>query len=150
EHERLALYAAAYPAEAQTFVERCRELREAAFHVLDALAHQRAAPDASARAVDAFLARGRYAIAPALVAAALTWQHDSPFDHALDPVLDSLVRLLSTTERSHLRMCQADDCGWLFLDTSRTHQRRWCSMRGCGARAKARRHYRRHVTTASA
>jgi len=32
---------------------------------------------------------------------------------------------------------------WLFIDRSRTHRRRWCSMQTCGNRHKARRHYQR-------
>jgi predicted RNA-binding Zn ribbon-like protein len=34
-------------------------------------------------------------------------------------------------------------CAWLFLDTSRNHSRRFCSMKDCGNRAKQRRHYQR-------
>ena len=37
----------------------------------------------------------------------------------------------------------AGRCAWLFLDTSRNHSRRFCSMRDCGNRAKQRRHYHR-------
>jgi len=36
-------------------------------------------------------------------------------------------------------MCAADDCAWVFLDTSKNHSRRWCDMKACGNRAKARR-----------
>jgi predicted RNA-binding Zn ribbon-like protein len=32
------------------------------------------------------------------------------------------------------------ECRWLFLDESRNRSRRWCSMNGCGARAKMRRY----------
>jgi predicted RNA-binding Zn ribbon-like protein len=35
-------------------------------------------------------------------------------------------------------------CGWLFVDESRRRNRKWCDMRDCGNREKARRHYRRH------
>lgn len=34
-------------------------------------------------------------------------------------------------------------CAWLFLDTTRNHSRRFCSMKDCGNRAKQRRHYQR-------
>jgi predicted RNA-binding Zn ribbon-like protein len=39
------------------------------------------------------------------------------------------------------RIGECPSCGWLFLDTSRNGQRRWCSMAVCGAREKAQRHY---------
>ncbi|MEM7523948.1 MAG: CGNR zinc finger domain-containing protein, partial [Pseudomonadota bacterium] len=38
-----------------------------------------------------------------------------------------------------LKMCKADNCGWFFLDQSRTKRRVWCCMETCGNRAKARR-----------
>src|SRR5438128_325072 len=34
-------------------------------------------------------------------------------------------------------------CAWLFLDSTRNHSRRYCSMTECGNRAKQRRHYQR-------
>jgi len=40
-----------------------------------------------------------------------------------------------------VRVCASDTCGWLFLDTSKNHTRRWCDMKSCGNRAKARKYY---------
>lgn len=48
-------------------------------------------------------------------------------------------RLLTSSAMSHVRMCQSDTCRWLFLDTSKNHTRRWCDMKVCGNRVKARR-----------
>jgi predicted RNA-binding Zn ribbon-like protein len=42
-----------------------------------------------------------------------------------------------------LRVCAADDCGIRFVDRSPARNRQWCSMRRCGNRTKARRHYSR-------
>jgi len=64
-------------------------------------------------------------------------------DRMLWPVVHDAVRLLTSSKRSRVRKCMDDRCGWLFLDTSRNRSRRWCSMKDCGNRAKARRHYRR-------
>ncbi|HEV2391667.1 MAG TPA: CGNR zinc finger domain-containing protein [Verrucomicrobiae bacterium] len=44
-----------------------------------------------------------------------------------------------------MRLCQGDTCGWLFVDSSKNHSRRWCDMRDCGNRAKARRHRAKSV-----
>ena len=38
-----------------------------------------------------------------------------------------------------LRCCASETCRWLFLDTSKNHTRRWCDMKLCGNRMKARR-----------
>lgn len=42
-----------------------------------------------------------------------------------------------------LRICAADGCGIRFVDRSPSGNRQWCSMRRCGNRVKARRHYAR-------
>jgi predicted RNA-binding Zn ribbon-like protein len=43
-----------------------------------------------------------------------------------------------------IRQCGGPGCGWLFLDRTRSHTRRWCSSSDCGNRDRARRHYARH------
>lgn len=52
--------------------------------------------------------------------------------------------LMLSTDMKHLRACEAETCRWLFLDTSRNHTRRWCKMKVCGNRMKARRYQVRH------
>jgi predicted RNA-binding Zn ribbon-like protein len=47
------------------------------------------------------------------------------------------------TGKDLLRVCAADDCGIRFVDRSPARNRQWCSMRRCGNRTKARRHYAR-------
>jgi predicted RNA-binding Zn ribbon-like protein len=59
------------------------------------------------------------------------------------PVLQSAAELLTSDEIHQVRECNSDRCTWLFVDRSRTHRRRWCDMKTCGNRAKARRHYQR-------
>ena len=80
-------------------------------------------------------------------ACALGWpEDDASLDRMLWPVARSASDILTTGLASRVRLCEAtatDGCGWLFLDETRNRSRRWCSMRDCGNRAKARRHYRR-------
>ncbi len=73
------------------------------------------------------------------------WRDDAlPLDRPLWSVLDAAAGLLiSPGTLSRLRHCAGDRCDWLFIDNSRNHSRRWCSMSGCGNRAKARRSYAR-------
>jgi predicted RNA-binding Zn ribbon-like protein len=42
-----------------------------------------------------------------------------------------------------IRRCAGHGCVLHFYDASRGGRRQWCSMAGCGNRAKARRHYER-------
>lgn len=65
------------------------------------------------------------------------------FDRALWPIAHSAADLLTSDRLKKVRMCEARTCAWLFLDESRNHSRRWCDMKVCGNRQKARRHYQR-------
>ena len=67
-------------------------------------------------------------------------------DRILWPVAESAAELLTSDARAAIRECQAPDCEWLFLDHSRNRSRRWCDMKSCGNRQKARRHYQRAHT----
>ncbi len=74
------------------------------------------------------------------------WDEDSDaLTKVLWPVAKAAVDLL--TEEGHmlerLHQCAASDCGWLFIDMSKNHSRRWCDMSNCGNRAKARRFHER-------
>jgi predicted RNA-binding Zn ribbon-like protein len=52
--------------------------------------------------------------------------------------------LLLTSEAERVRECGDPTCRWLFLDISKNHTRRWCDMKTCGNRMKARRHHARY------
>ena len=51
----------------------------------------------------------------------------------------SAAELMTSAALDRLRACRSETCRWLFLDTSRNHTRRWCDMKICGNRMKARR-----------
>lgn len=59
---------------------------------------------------------------------------------ALGTVARDAVRLFGPDADGRIRECSADDCGLVYLDTSRSGNRRWCSMQRCGNRAKVRAH----------
>jgi predicted RNA-binding Zn ribbon-like protein len=60
------------------------------------------------------------------------------------PVSWSAAELLTHGPLDRIRECPGQgNCGWLFLDVSKNASRRWCDMRVCGNRAKARRHHAR-------
>lgn len=59
---------------------------------------------------------------------------------ALGTVARDAVRLFGPDADGRIRECSADDCRLVYLDTSRSGNRRWCSMQRCGNRAKVRAH----------
>ena len=48
---------------------------------------------------------------------------------------DAIV-LFGSEMSERIRQCEGETCALLFLDTSRSGDRRWCSMAGCGNKAK--------------
>jgi predicted RNA-binding Zn ribbon-like protein len=61
----------------------------------------------------------------------------------LVPIAESAAWLLEHGDPSLVRRCEGSSCVLLFYDTTRNRSRRWCSMDGCGSRAKAAAYYRR-------
>jgi predicted RNA-binding Zn ribbon-like protein len=54
-----------------------------------------------------------------------------------------LARMMTTPKAARFHRCEDQPCGRVFLDTSRQHNRRWCSAADCGNRNRARMHYAR-------
>jgi predicted RNA-binding Zn ribbon-like protein len=59
---------------------------------------------------------------------------------ALGTIARDAVRLFRAEAGGRIRECSAADCDLVYLDTSRSGNRRWCSMQRCGNRAKVRAH----------
>lgn len=56
----------------------------------------------------------------------------------------SAVDLMTSENYKWVGQCADEDgCGWLFVDTSKNHSRRWCDINDCGNRAKQRRYQKR-------
>jgi predicted RNA-binding Zn ribbon-like protein len=65
-------------------------------------------------------------------------------DLILWPIARQASQLLTSDTATRVRECEDDrGCGYLFIDQTKNHSRRWCSMESCGNRAKAKRHYSR-------
>jgi len=73
------------------------------------------------------------------------WKRDKDemIMYTLWPIAQSAADLLTSDRLKKVRECEAPTCAWLFLDESRNHSRRWCDMKVCGNREKAKRHYER-------
>jgi predicted RNA-binding Zn ribbon-like protein len=70
--------------------------------------------------------------------------NEETVDPILWPITLSIIKLLTSEDRKRLGQCADEQgCGWIFLDQSKNHSRRWCDIRDCGNRAKQRRHYQK-------
>ena len=146
EAESLLAEAARRPGEAAAALLRAVQLREVIYRIFSALARDRALQQSDLAAFNAELsaALAHSAITLADEGFAWIWEGDEgALDRLLWPVVRDAVDLMTSAELSRVGQCADDQCGWLFLDLSRNRSRRWCSMKDCGNRAKARRHYRR-------
>jgi predicted RNA-binding Zn ribbon-like protein len=134
-----------HPAEAARVLDRIVALREAIYHIFLAVAAG-TSPSADDQAtLNAELSRSLSKSRLVWNTANFDWGRrgeDGDLDQVLWWVLRSTTNLLTSEDIQRVGVC-ADDrgCGWLFYDTSRNRTRQWCSMRGCGNRAKAKRHY---------
>ncbi len=146
EARHLLVEAAQHPAEAAATLEAAIRFREALYRIfLAALADEPPPPDD----LGIFNAARAQALAHSEIvatAAGFAW-HWIAENHDLDwilwPVALSAAELLLSPDLKEVKECGGPGCGWLFLDTSKNHTRRWCTMEGCGNRAKARTHYHR-------
>ncbi|AGZ40040.1 CGNR zinc finger domain-containing protein [Actinoplanes friuliensis] len=69
-----------------------------------------------------------------------TWQRPVRADQLATLFARDAVTTLTPPTATRVRMCAADNCALIYLDTSRPGNRRWCSMERCGNRAKVRSH----------
>jgi predicted RNA-binding Zn ribbon-like protein len=68
------------------------------------------------------------------------WQ--SP-DALLFPVARAMADLICEDDFTQVKACQGHNCTLMFVDRTRGHARRWCSMAVCGNRAKQAAHRER-------
>jgi predicted RNA-binding Zn ribbon-like protein len=64
-------------------------------------------------------------------------------DSLLSPIAEELAKFITAVDFRNLKACQGKKCTLLFLDQTRGHGRRWCSMGVCGNRAKQEAHVER-------
>jgi predicted RNA-binding Zn ribbon-like protein len=144
--QRLLKKAAHRPEDATAVLERAIVLREAIYRIFSAISHGRPPQAADLATFNAELSRALAQSRIVSTTEGFAWDWagtEGALDRMLWPVLHDVAGLLTSAELDRVGQCADDRCGWLFLDTSRNRSRRWCSMEGCGNRAKVRRHYKR-------
>ena len=67
----------------------------------------------------------------------------------LGGVLAELVRLSDGGRLERVKICDSDECRWVFYDRSKPGNRRWCSSDRCGNREKTRTYRKRQRSGAA-
>lgn len=147
--ERLSILARESPGNAQLAVRHAIQVRDAIYDIFSAVAQRRGI---SSTALATLNQAARSASEHAQVVHTnrhFAWEWELPECHLesiLWPVARTAAELLTSEELAYVRQCASVTCAWLFVDKTKNHRRRWCDMKTCGNRYKARRYYQRQKT----
>jgi predicted RNA-binding Zn ribbon-like protein len=143
ERGRLGRAAEARPSEVVRVLAHALDLREVIYRIFSAVGRDEEPAESDVQALNTFLPDANQWRGIVRVGTDYEWgwleSPDCPLDRVLWPIIYSAAQLLTSSGLGRIKLCRADDCGWLFVDSSRNRSRRWCDMSDCGNRAKARR-----------
>jgi predicted RNA-binding Zn ribbon-like protein len=132
--------AAEAPETAAELLARTRELRNVIHVVMQSVAGRTEPPEAALATLNAFLAESQ--VHGQIVRSNGDYEvRFRPEDDMALPIwrlTDSAAHLLLSPDRDNVRECPGHECGWLFLDVTKNHSRRWCDSADCGNKARVR------------
>lgn len=111
-------------------------LRESVYRIFAAIAAGKAPRSKDLQALQEVYAEAQQHATPVLTDDRLEWTWREPsLAYPAWRIAGDAIELLRSDRLQRVKACQPT-CGWLFLDTTKNHSRRWCSMRECGFEAK--------------
>jgi predicted RNA-binding Zn ribbon-like protein len=131
-------------------LRRAINLREAMYAVFSALLNRQTVPAVAMDTLNAYIQDAALHSRLVQREERCEWRFDdmgSALDAMLWPIARAAADLLASSDLALVRTCSSPTCQWFFLDTSKNHHRRWCSMKQCGNRAKVRKFYAKKKTT---
>ena len=144
--DQLKQLASETPGNAQSVLRAATQLRDAIYDIFAAVAHHHGIPSTAVATLNKAVQRAFEHAQIAHRNRHFVWEWVLP-ERSLEamtwPVARAAADLLTSEDLGLVRQCAADDCAWLFMDTTKNHRRRWCDMKTCGNRSKARRYYQR-------
>lgn len=140
------------PVQAQHVYEQAIQLREAIYRIFSHRYAGTPVPEQDLRLLTAFVREAMEHLVLVPSESGFVWSWSTQAGGAkliLWSVARAAAELLTSEHVERVRECEDDHgCGYLFIDQTKNHSRRWCSMESCGNRAKARRHYARAQSAA--
>jgi predicted RNA-binding Zn ribbon-like protein len=121
-------------------LEAARALREAIYHAALARRDERVPASKDRELINAWATLPP--LVPQLSQDGRTCSRTAhqPIKAILAMVARDAIELFASSEVERLKVCAQPACASLFLDASRSHLRRWCSMNTCGNKAKKTTH----------
>ena len=147
EVDRLVYKATRQPNEAEHVFAALLALRESLYRIFVAKTKGKSPPKRDLATLNSVLSRPTRGAQIVHLADRFEWQWDieeSELELPLWLLALSAVDLMTSEHMQRVGQCADEDgCGWLFVDTSKNHSRRWCDINDCGNRAKQRRYQKR-------
>ncbi len=138
-------YSKTHSSKSSQLLDRAIAFREALFRIFSAISIDSTPEARDVALLNAQLAETmahtRVTPSPRKQPWVTTYTGETP-ERILWTIAQSAISLLGSSHLEHLKKCNDENCGWLFLDKSKNQSRKWCNMQDCGNRAKARRYYR--------
>ncbi len=151
ETRRVLREAAAHPSQAQALYRRSLALREALFRLFRGLAVGSTPEPGDMEPLNAAWREGQLhaRVTRSLTGFSVSWDDSAVLERIPRAISSAAVQTLVSGRTRRIKACAGEGCDWLFIDSSRNHLRRWCSMEECGNRAKMkRRQQRKRLATA--
>lgn len=136
------------PDEAAAALRKALELRECLYRMMESVLKKRPAPTEDLALFSDMLGEALSRVQLKRVRPGggyqLEWDPGEPYlESVLWPIVRSASTFLTSPDLAYLRECGDSNCRWMFVDRSKNHSRRWCDMKICGNRIKARKFYHR-------
>lgn len=123
-------------------LELAVRLQAAIWGVADALIDRQPVPEGDREVLNELAAQP--CLVPHLLPDAIRmWVGVDGVRSILSSVAQDAIDVFGGPRAARLKRCEGSRCSLLFVDTSRSGRRRWCSMGRCGNRAKVAAHRRR-------
>jgi len=133
------------PEEMQEALRKAIDLRESMHQVFSAIVNKSSVPAGALGILNGYIQEAAGQARLVQVNGRFEWRFDflTSLGSLRWPIARAAADLLASPDLELVRACSSPGCQWLFLDTSKNHHRRWCSMKQCGNREKVRRFYAR-------
>ena len=145
--EILARKATAQPDEVAALLGKSLQLRESLYRIFVARTKDKSPAEEDMRILNSVLAPLTNGAQVVHQVGEFEWQwtfDEDALDAPLYIIALSALNLIMSEHCQWVGQCADEDgCGWLFVDTSKNHSRRWCDINDCGNRAKQRRYQKR-------
>ncbi|MEP7294072.1 MAG: ABATE domain-containing protein [Chloroflexota bacterium] len=141
ESEQLLALASQQPDKATAAHRQALDLRDLIYRLFTAVIAEEQVGSSDLASLNEALSKSQQVIERTSTGLGWSWAKSDEPAQVLAPITLAAAELLASKQLQWIRQCP--NCGWLFVDTSRNHSRRWCSMDFCGSKIKSRRQYER-------